>query len=158
MLKSPKMWQPREYGKQHMYDLSVFVDQVMEQKVQIGIRDVQFIKEPYHFRINGYPIYMKGANQVPMDYYPDSMKSEEEIKWLIDSATNANFNMIRIWGGGMYMTDFFYEYADKVGMMIWQDMMFSCRFYPFMDDTYGQNGAIEVREQAGRMQHHTSIV
>ena len=56
------------------------------------------------------------------------------------------------------MTDFFYEYADEVGMMIWQDMMFSCLFYPFMDEKYNENGAIEVRYQAGRLQHHASIV
>jgi beta-mannosidase len=89
---------------------------------------------------------MKGANQVPMDYYPSRMQSEEEIKWLMDSASAANFNILRIWGGGMYMTDFFYEYADRTGMMIWQDMMFSCRFYPYVNDEYLENSMVEVKE------------
>ena len=89
---------------------------------------------------------MKGANQVPMDYYPDRMKSDREIAWLMKSAMEANFNIIRIWGGGMYMNDNFYEQADKLGMMIWQDTMFGCKFYPFDDPDFVSESKIEVRE------------
>ena len=101
---------------------------------------------------------MKGANQVPMDYYPSRMFNRTEVKWLIDSSADANMNILRIWGGGMYMTDYFYEYADRIGMMVWQDMMFSCRFYPYSNEDYLANSVIEVRENAGRMQHHASVV
>jgi beta-mannosidase len=62
---------------------------------------------------------MKGANQVPLDYYPDRMKNNTELEWLFRSAIEANYNIIRIWGGGMYMDDNFYELADKYGILIW---------------------------------------
>lgn len=103
-------------------------------------------------------MYMKGANQVPMDYYPDRMNDKVELRWLIDSAVKANLNVLRIWGGGNYMPDYFYDYADRRGIMIWQDMMFSCRFYPYTDEYYVNNSKIEVREQTGRIVHHPSIV
>jgi len=73
---------------------------------------------------------MKGANMVPMDYYPSRMNSEIELKWLLLSAFEANINILRIWGGGVYLNDKFYELADESGMMIWHDMMFSCEVYP----------------------------
>ena len=73
----------------------------------------------FYFKINEVPIYMKGANQVPLDYYPDRMKNKTELEWLMISAAQANFNIIRIWGGGMYLDDDFYELADQYGMMIW---------------------------------------
>jgi len=73
-------------------------------------------------------------------------KRKEEIEWLFLSAEKANYNLIRVWGGGMYMDDNFYELADKHGMLIWQDMMFSCRFYPFLEESFVQTAKIEVRE------------
>ena len=93
-----------------------------------------------------------------MDYYPNKMQKDEEVRWLIDSAAKAHFNMIRIWGGGTYMTDYFYQYADEIGMMIWEDMMFSCKFYPGFNEEFVANSVLEVREQTGRIQHHPSIV
>lgn len=130
----------------------------LKKSVHIGIRNVTFVQNQFHFIINGHPYYMKGANQVPMDYYPDRLQNKQEVMWLLDSASKANFNIIRVWGGGNYMTDFFYDYADSIGIMIWQDMMFSCRFYPYTDDYYVNNSMIEVREQTGRLVHHPSIV
>jgi beta-mannosidase len=62
---------------------------------------------------------MKGANQVPIDYFPDRMMNKTELNWLILSAQQSNMNILRIWGGGMYLDDDFYELADRVGMMIW---------------------------------------
>lgn len=101
---------------------------------------------------------MKGANMVPMDYYPSRMKSEDEIRWLMLSAQEANINILRIWGGGMYLNDNFYEMADRAGMMLWHDMMFSCKVYPMHSQEFIENSKIEVREQVGRLQHHGSIV
>ena len=68
---------------------------------------------------------------MPLDYYPSRMMDSRELEWLFVSAFAANMNVLRIWGGGMYMTDEFYEMADQTGMMIWHDMMFSGKFYPF---------------------------
>ncbi len=96
-------------------------------------------------------MYVKGANMVPIDYYPDRMKSREELKWLLHSAKEANYNMLRIWGGGMYLTDDFYELADEMGMLVWHDTSFSCKFYPMRDQAYIDNARMEVREQVGRL-------
>jgi beta-mannosidase len=124
----------------------------MEKIISIGIRKVQLIQSnisnglDFYFKVNDVEMYMKGANLVPLDYYPDRMKSDEELEWIFLSAKEANFNIIRVWGGGMYMNDNFYNLADKHGMLIWQDMMFSCRFYPFMEDSFVESSKIEVRE------------
>lgn len=83
---------------------------------------------------------------VPMDYYPDRMKNDTELEWLFLSAAKANYNVIRVWGGGIYMDENFYEMADRYGMLVWQDMMFSCKFYPFLDKTFIESSKIEVRE------------
>lgn len=89
---------------------------------------------------------MKGANMVPIDYYPHRMKSYDELKWLMLSTQQANMNMLRVWGGGMYLDDNFYEMADKAGIMLWHDMMFSCKVYPFVDADFVKNSKIEVRQ------------
>ena len=88
---------------------------------------------------------------VPMDYYPSRMFDESELQWLFKSAKEANYNLLRIWGGGVYLNDRFYELADQYGIMVWQDMMFSCRFYPMLDEDYTRNANIEVRENVGRI-------
>lgn len=112
----------------------------------------------FYFQVNDQDVYMKGANQVPLDYFPSRMKNRTELEWLFFSAERANFNVLRIWAGGMYMTDEFYEMADERGMLIWQDMMFSCRTYPYQKESFIENSLKEVRQQVGRLQHHASIV
>ena len=111
----------------------------------------------FYFKVNRRSIYMKGANMVPLDYYPDRMKSDEEIQWILMSAVSANMNVLRVWGGGMYLDDNFYEAADRAGIMVWQDMMFSCKVYPFATKAWVTNSEIEVRQQMARLQHHASI-
>ena len=76
---------------------------------------------------------------VPIDYFPDRMFDEEYLQWLMHSALEANFNTLRIWAGGVYLTDRFYEMADEQGLLIWQDAMFSCKLYPFLDKSFIQN-------------------
>lgn len=95
---------------------------------------------------------------VPMDYYPSRMNNEEELQWMITSAVEANINVLRIWGGGMYLPDRFYELADQAGLMIWHDLMFSCKIYPMHSAEFVENSKIEVREQVGRIAYHPSVV
>lgn len=94
----------------------------------MGIRKAQLVQDPvngenpgklFYFKINEVPVYMKGANMVPIDYYPDRLNNEEYLHWLFHSALEANYNVLRIWGGGLYLTDKFYEMADEYGMLIW---------------------------------------
>ena len=104
----------------------------MTLNTKIGIRKIELIQTSnFYFKVNSVEVYMKGANQIPMDYYPNRMMQLKELEWMFHSAEIANFNIIRIWGGGMYMTDEFYELADRRGMLIWQDVMVSCKFYPY---------------------------
>jgi beta-mannosidase len=93
----------------------------------------------YFFRINGVEVYTKGGNLVPMDYYPSRMNQKEELEWLIYSAKQSNLNLLRIWGGGIYMPDWFYAYADEMGILIWHDLSFSCKFYPMVDKDFLEN-------------------
>ena len=83
---------------------------------------------------------------VPIDYYPNRMMKKEENEWLLLSAVEANFNLLRIWGGGMYLEDEFYDRAAELGLLIWQDFMFSCKFYPMMDEKFIENSVQEVKE------------
>ena len=112
----------------------------------------------FYFKINEVPLFIKGSNIVPLDYFPSRMFQEQELKWLFESAQTSNLNLFRVWGGGMYMTDRFYEMADELGMLIWHDMMFSCKFYPMLKPEFIETSEIEVREQAGRLQHFSSII
>ena len=73
----------------------------------------------FYFKINDKEVYIKGSNYVPLDYYPQRMKHKAELEWIMDAATTANFNLIRVWGGGMYEDDQFYEMADEKGILIW---------------------------------------
>lgn len=95
---------------------------------------------------------------VPMDYYPSRMLEETEIDWLVDSAIASNINLLRIWGGGVYLSDYFYTKADRAGLMIWHDLMFSCKVYPTHSQAFVQNSKIETREQVGRIAYHPSVV
>jgi len=144
-----------------MYEVTIqisYKNQVIEETVQLGLRKLEFIKSPFHFLINDQPIFMKGSTLLPMDYYPDRMHSEEEVKWLVDSTIASNLNLIRIYGGGMFMTDFFYDYCDQNGVMVWQDLMFNSRMYPVGDEKFESSAEIEVREVVGRLQYHPSII
>jgi len=179
-IKNPALWWPFGMGQQNLYELNVEMlkgnDTFFSKTSKIGIRKAELVQQPidciepdenckgkdagrsFFFKINEKEVYMKGANMVPIDYYPNRMKSESELKWLLFSAQAANINVLRIWGGGMYLDDNFYELADQAGMMIWHDMMFSCKIYPVHSKQFVENSKIEVREQTGRLQHHSSIV
>mmetsp|Transcript_18493 Transcript_18493/g.28386 ORF Transcript_18493/g.28386 Transcript_18493/m.28386 type:complete len:164 (+) Transcript_18493:1064-1555(+) len=162
-------------GEQQFYTVTVDVmdrewKQVIASKsVEIGLRDIHLVQEPmecsypseycsepgqgrsFLFEANGKEIYLKGANMVPMDYFPDRQYSSDELHWLFNSAIEANYNVLRIWGGGMYLPDEFYEIADRLGILIWQDTMFSCKFYPYTDQRFVDNSALEVKEQVTRL-------
>jgi len=96
-------------------------------------------------------VYIKGSNMVPIDYFPDRMMDSAYLMWLLQSAKEANYNLLRIWGGGIYLTNEFYELADKEGILIWHDTSFSCKYYPMDSQEYIDNAREEVREQVGRL-------
>jgi beta-mannosidase len=134
-LKNPSLWWPNGYGKPNLYDACVklFSQEKLldEATIRVGIRSIELIQEPddegktFIFRINGQNVFCKGANWIPADSFLPKVNYEQYNK-LLQYAADANFNMIRVWGGGVYEADEFYDICDSLGIMIWQDFMYVC--------------------------------
>lgn len=98
---------------------------------------MELIEEPikgspglsFYFKINGFPVFLKGSNWIPADSFQDRVTSEL-LRLLLQSVVDANMNTLRVWGGGIYEQDEFYELCDELGIMVWQDFMFACALYP----------------------------
>lgn len=157
---APNLWWPAGQGAQVLHDLTVTLgDQVEHRK--IGLRDMALIAEKdavgrgFKFKVNGRDIFAKGANWIPADALSGRI-TVEQTRDLLQSAVDANMNMLRIWGGGRYEPDWFYDLCDEMGLMVWQDFMFSCHIYP-ADEAFLADVAVEVREQALRLHHHASM-
>lgn len=110
----------------------------------------------FYLKINGVPIFAKGANFIPMDVFPNRV-SKEDRKYMLQAALASNMNMVRVWGGGMYQPDDFYDTADELGLMVWQEMMFACALYP-RNSEFLSNVRLEVKQQVSRLAYHPSIV
>ena len=156
----PRLWWPNGYGDQPLYPLSAAVGgQSISQ--QIGLRRIEVINKkdkdglPMVFRVNGVDIFAKGADWIPCDARVAHCTAER-IDDLLESAAAANMNMVRLWGGGRYESDHFYEECDRLGIMIWHDMMFACASYPATDD-FLDNVRQEIEYQVLRLRHHPSI-
>ena len=153
---------------QKLYQLKVnlsFADssEVSTQTKRIGFRAIEVIQEPikapegltFYFRVNGLPFFAKGTNWIPAHVLMEEL-TPQYLEHLLTSAKKANMNMMRVWGGGVYESDLFYELADKLGIMIWQDFMFACSLYPSNDEFLNSIDS-EVITQVRRLQHHPSI-
>lgn len=142
--------------------------QISEKSIKVGFRSVELIQEPvtrddaelgltFKFRINGIDLFAMGSNWIPSHILPEMGADKDYLRYLLKSAKDANMNMLRVWGGGLYESDEFYELADEMGIMIWHDLMFACALYP-VDDAFLQSVRSEVEQQIQRLQHHPSIV
>ncbi|XP_070394199.1 beta-mannosidase-like isoform X2 [Dermacentor albipictus] len=161
-------WWPVGYGPQSLYTLKISAsvdDEPFEKSIRIGFRTVQLNENviqdfdtatAFGFVVNDVPVYAKGSNWVPPDIFPERI-TNEYVRELLLSVKEANMNMLRVWGGGVYETDYFYSLADELGILIWQDMMFSASLYP-ADRSFLYNVATEVQQQVRRLQHHPSVV
>ena len=157
----PELWWPAGYGDQPLYEATVEIPGDRATR-KIGLRKLELINEPdaagmsMTVRINGVDIFAKGANWIPADALPTRI-TPALIERLLGEAAAANMNMIRVWGGGFYEFDAFYDRCDELGLMVWQDMMFSCSQYPSTPEFLHQVNA-EVRYQIKRLGSHPSIV
>jgi beta-mannosidase len=128
----------------------------------IAFRDVRLNTDPdehgskFQLEVNGTPIFCKGANWIPEGLFPDD-RTDEVIRERVRQAAAANMNMLRVWGGGMYESDAFYDECDKQGIMVWQDFMFACACYP-EEAPYPQLVEQEARYQIARLSSHPSVV
>ncbi len=157
---NPRLWWPSGSGEQALYALTVELGAESVTK-QIGLRTIELLTTPdeagsrFAFKVNGREIFCRGANWIPADAL-FSLSSPEKTEDLLASAKAANMNMIRVWGGGFYEHDWFYDICDRLGLMVWQDFMFACNLYPSTDD-FLDNVAAEVDYQVRRLSSHASI-
>ena len=160
----PKLWWPNGLGEQYLYDIKaqvtlkdnrVFANQ--KQGIRTIVLEVQdSTKSPnFFFKVNGYPVFSKGVNYIPQDIFLPRVSTKDYQK-LLSAAANANMNMIRVWGGGIYEDDRFYELCDSLGLMVWQDFMFACAMYPG-DSSFLENVRLEAIDNYNRIKKHTSI-
>ncbi len=159
-IPDPDLWWPAGQGAQALHDLEVELGDAHLTR-RIGLRDLRLVTESdatglgFRFRVNGRDLFAKGANWVPADALFGRIR-REAVRDLLQSAVQANMNMIRVWGGGRYEPDWFYDLCDELGLMVWQDFMFACNLYP-CDDAFLDNVREEVRENVARLHHHASL-
>ncbi|KAI5728246.1 hypothetical protein M8J77_013520 [Diaphorina citri] len=165
-----ELWWPNGYGEQPLYNLQITLASGVEmstKSIKIGFRTVELIQDHvdpnhlekgryFYFEVNKVPIYSKGSNLIPVDILPERSNNESTIRDLLVSTKEANMNMLRVWGGGVYMSDYFYETCDELGILIWQDMMFACNNYP-ATPTFLQSVRSEISQTVRRIQHHPCI-
>ncbi|MDP3148462.1 MAG: glycoside hydrolase family 2 TIM barrel-domain containing protein [Ignavibacteria bacterium] len=164
-IKNPKLWWPNGEGEQALYSLHVrIVDDknvlLDEVKRKVGVRTTELVlkeKEEltFKFRINRKDIYCKGVNWIPADSFLPRV-SEKKYSDLLSLAKQANINMVRVWGGGIYENDDFYNLCDELGFLVWQDFMFACGAYP-ENDEFISNVSEEVTQNVLRLQHHACL-
>ncbi|MEJ2634015.1 MAG: glycoside hydrolase family 2 protein [Calditrichia bacterium] len=164
-IPDPELWWPNGEGEPHLYRLRVELrdenhNLLDEWEKQVGIRTialqtVEREKPVFRFIINGKPIFMKGANWIPADSFLPRI-TPEKYNSLLKAAKVANMNMIRLWGGGIYENDLFYETCDELGLLVWQDFMFACAAYPEHEE-FLENVREEIRQNTQRLQYHPCI-
>ncbi|WP_394646498.1 glycosyl hydrolase 2 galactose-binding domain-containing protein [uncultured Sphingomonas sp.] len=158
----PQRWQPVGYGAQPLYRVTgALVENGTESdhaERRIGLRTVELIRGggAFGFKVNGTPIFAKGANLIPFDNFPARVTADK-MRGLLADAKSSNMNMIRVWGGGYYLPDAFFDAADELGLMIWSDFMFGGAVTP-PDAAFRENVRIEAEQQVARVSGHPSIV
>ncbi len=164
-IAKPKLWWVNNNGLPYLYthQISVFKKnkKLHDFPSSFGVRTIELVNQPdsigtsFFFKLNGNPIFIKGANYIPQDLFLSRVSSKHYEK-LILAAKEANFNMLRVWGGGIYEKDIFYDLCDKYGILVWQDFMFSGSLYP---DTLGFHDNIknEVIQNVTRLRKHPCI-
>ncbi len=164
-IKNPKRWWPHNLGEPYLYDIKVVIlkDESVLDSISIkkGLRTIDLITEKdslgesFYFEVNGKPVYAKGANYIPQNSLQNQVTDAHYNK-LLDDVVAANMNMLRVWGGGIYENDIFYELCNEKGILIWQDFMFACAMYPG-DLEFLENIQLEAVDNVKRLRNHASI-
>jgi len=163
-IKNPELWWCNGLGDPHLYQISGTLKQgkqTFSLSHRIGIRTVELVREKddmgtsFYFKVNGVPIFMKGANYIPNDIFITRV-SDEKYRKVIQTAADSNFNMLRVWGGGFYENDIFYDLCDEMGILVWQDFMFACNLFPG-DGAFLENVRQEAIDNVKRLRNHSCI-
>ena len=165
LILKPQFWWPNGFGNQPLYQVVVSLESgkaVLDQRrFQVGLRTIELRREPdewgesFTFVVNGVPIFVKGADWIPADSLPTRI-SDGYMERLIRDAAAAHMNMLRVWGGGFYEEERFYDLCDRFGLLIWQDFVFACGIYP-EDDAFAENVRVEAVENVRRLRHRASL-
>lgn len=163
-VKEPRLWWCNGMGPQTLYTFQCTVQSESITDVATlttGLRTIQLVQEPdtkgkrFYFKLNGIPVFMKGANWIPADNFVNRV-NKAEYETLVKAAVEANMNMLRVWGGGIYEEDVFYQLCNQYGILVWQDFMFACAMYPG-DTAFVENVRKEATETIKRLVNHPSL-
>jgi beta-mannosidase len=160
----PKLWWTNGLGEPNLYIITgklAIGKQVTQKTERIGIRTLELVRDQdstgtsFYFKLNGVPVFMKGANYIPNDVFPARV-TDKMYQNVIQTAKTSNFNMLRVWGGGIYEYDRFYDLCDENGILVWQDFMFACAMFPG-DEAFLNNVRQEATDNIKRLRNHPSI-
>lgn len=166
VIDNPKLWWSHGLGDPNMYDFAIKIldnknNKILEEITSTGLRSLKLIREKdaigesFLFELNGIRVFMKGANYIPNDSFLTRV-TQADYQKVIKDAVDANMNMLRVWGGGIYENDAFYKLCDENGLLIWQDFMFACSMYPG-NKAFLDNVKQEAIENVTRLRNHPSI-
>ncbi|RXZ79532.1 glycoside hydrolase family 2 protein [Paenibacillaceae bacterium] len=164
-IDDPHIWWPHNYGSHPLYALTVQLlrggESVDDRSLNIGLRTMTIRQdkdtwgESFEFEVNGKKIFAMGANYVPEDNVFGRINYERTLK-LIKSCVEANYNCIRVWGGGYYLDDYFYDLCDQYGLIVWQDHLYACGNYDF-NEAFKESIRLETIDNMKRIRHHASL-
>lgn len=164
-IQNPNLWWTNGLGSHYLYNFNFAVISqnglTDSNNVKIGIRSLEIIRDKdslgrsFYVKLNGVPVFMKGANYIPQDNFQNRVTSER-YKHMIKSAVEAHMNMLRVWGGGIYENNEFYNLCDQNGILIWQEFMFACAMYP-ANSAFLNNVKHEVIDNVTRLRNHPSL-
>jgi len=160
------LWWPNGMGGQPLYAVRVRIvadgETVDQRMVRVGVRRLELVQEDdafgksFYFRVNGQALFSKGANWIPADALPPRV-TPERYRDLVDSCAEAGMNMLRVWGGGYYEDEAFYDRCDERGILVWQDFMFACALYPGDDPAFAENVEAEAAATVRRLRRHACL-
>jgi beta-mannosidase len=164
-LKNPRLWWPNGMGEAWLYPYTLRLcyggNIIDSAQLRVGLRTIELVRESdnagssFFFKVNGRAFFAKGANLIPPDIFPSRVKDSTYLD-LVKDAADSRMNMLRVWGGGYYLHDKFYDYCDEYGILVWQDFMFACAMYPG-DSAFLDNVREEVIDQVLRLRSHPSL-
>jgi len=165
-IEHPQRWFPNGYGMQPLYRFEIEVGNgkaaVAKASARTGLRSIALRREPddkgksFYFEVNGIPVFAKGANSIPFDMFQPRV-SKAQLRRVLESARDANMNFLRSWGGGYYESDEFFDLADELGLLVWQDFMFGGGMPPAYDEAFRANVIAEARDNVRRLRNHPSL-
>ena len=169
-IPNPALWWPNGYGAQPLYRVEISLAQgeptggglLDQREFQVGLRTLELRQEAdrwgrsFLFVVNGMPIFCKGSNWIPADSFPTRI-TDERLESLIRSAAETHQNMLRVWGGGFYEEERFYDLCDRYGLLVWQEFIFACSIYPLDDPEFVENVRLEALENLRRLRHRASL-